>query len=329
MTPGRAPSGQAPSLVHAVLRNRCLAPGQVRPGPVILGIETSCDETAAALVTRGRRARSPTSSRRRPSCTRATAASCRRSPRGATSSSSRPSCARRSSEAGATLDEVDRVAVTQGPGLIGALLVGLAAAKAIAWSRRLPLVPVDHLHGHVASLYLRPDAARAAVPLPARQRRAHAAARRARHGDAARARHDARRRRRRGVRQGRAAARARLPRRRAIDRLAREGDPAASPSRSRASRASTSRSRASRPRSSTRRASSRPAELEARRADLAALVPAGDRPGARRPRARGRGSRSARRGSPSSAASPPTPSCARRSPTPRSRRSRSAPTTRR
>ena len=52
---------------------------------------------------------------------------------------------------------MDRVAVTQGPGLIGALLVGLAAAKAVAWSRRLPLVPVDHLDGHVASLYLQPD----------------------------------------------------------------------------------------------------------------------------------------------------------------------------
>jgi N6-L-threonylcarbamoyladenine synthase len=40
--------------------------------------------------------------------------------------------------------------------LIGALLVGLSAAKALAWSRRLPLVPVDHLHGHVAALYLEP-----------------------------------------------------------------------------------------------------------------------------------------------------------------------------
>ncbi len=47
--------------------------------------------------------------------------------------------------------------MTQGPGLIGALLVGLQTAKAIAWSRRLPLVPVDHLHGHVASLFLEPD----------------------------------------------------------------------------------------------------------------------------------------------------------------------------
>jgi len=61
-------------------------------------------------------------------------------------------------DAGLTLDEMQKIAVTQGPGLIGALLVGLAAAKALAWSRRLPLVPVDHLQGHVASLYLQPDA---------------------------------------------------------------------------------------------------------------------------------------------------------------------------
>jgi N6-L-threonylcarbamoyladenine synthase len=60
-------------------------------------------------------------------------------------------------EAGAALADVDTVAVTQGPGLIGALLVGVAAAKAIAWTRRLPLVPVDHLDGHVASLYLQPE----------------------------------------------------------------------------------------------------------------------------------------------------------------------------
>src|SRR5205814_6247495 len=58
--------------------------------------------------------------------------------------------------AGAGLDELDTVAVTAGPGLIGALLVGVSAAKALAWARRLPLVPVNHLHGHVASLYLKP-----------------------------------------------------------------------------------------------------------------------------------------------------------------------------
>ena len=60
-------------------------------------------------------------------------------------------------DAGASLDDIGRVAVTQGPGLVGALLVGLSAAKGIAWARRLPLVPVDHLEGHVASLYLEPD----------------------------------------------------------------------------------------------------------------------------------------------------------------------------
>ena len=59
-------------------------------------------------------------------------------------------------EGGVALGDVGRVAVTQGPGLVGALLVGLNAAKALAWARGLPLVPVDHLQGHVASLYLRP-----------------------------------------------------------------------------------------------------------------------------------------------------------------------------
>src|SRR5205809_4276875 len=60
-------------------------------------------------------------------------------------------------DSGTTLDDVELVGVTAGPGLIGALLVGVAAAKAIAWARRLPLAAVDHLQGHVASLYLEPD----------------------------------------------------------------------------------------------------------------------------------------------------------------------------
>jgi N6-L-threonylcarbamoyladenine synthase len=61
------------------------------------------------------------------------------------------------SEAGVTLDEVEAVAVTTGPGLIGALLVGVSAAKAIAAARRLPLIPVDHLQGHVAANFLEPE----------------------------------------------------------------------------------------------------------------------------------------------------------------------------
>jgi N6-L-threonylcarbamoyladenine synthase len=60
-------------------------------------------------------------------------------------------------EAGVTLDDVEAVAVTAGPGLIGALLVGVSTAKAIAAPRRLPLIPVDHLQGHVAANFLEPE----------------------------------------------------------------------------------------------------------------------------------------------------------------------------
>jgi N6-L-threonylcarbamoyladenine synthase len=60
------------------------------------------------------------------------------------------------SEADVTLDDVEAVAVTAGPGLIGALLVGVSTAKALAAPRRLPLVPVDHLQGHVAANFLEP-----------------------------------------------------------------------------------------------------------------------------------------------------------------------------
>jgi N6-L-threonylcarbamoyladenine synthase len=68
--------------------------------------------------------------------------------------------------ADATLDDVALVAVTQGPGLVGALLVGVATAKAIAAARGLPLAPVDHLHGHVAANFLRLDAGAAAIMAP-------------------------------------------------------------------------------------------------------------------------------------------------------------------
>ena len=67
----------------------------------------------------------------------------------------------------ATLDDVGLVAVTQGPGLVGALLVGVATAKGIAAARGLPLAAVDHLQGHVAANFLRPqpDPARPAPPI--------------------------------------------------------------------------------------------------------------------------------------------------------------------
>ena len=123
---------------------------------LILGLETSCDETAAALVTDEGEIRSSVVSSQAELHARyggvVPEVASRRHLELVT-----PVIREALSDADATLEDVDRIAVTQGPGLIGALLVGLAAAKAVAWSRRLPLVPVDHLDGHVASLYLQPD----------------------------------------------------------------------------------------------------------------------------------------------------------------------------
>jgi N6-L-threonylcarbamoyladenine synthase len=122
---------------------------------VILGVETSCDETSAAVVEGGRVRSNVVSSQAelhaRYGGVVPEVASRRHLELVA------PVVREALARAGATLDDVDRVAVTTGPGLIGALLVGLAAAKGIAYGRGLPLVPVDHLHGHVASLYLESD----------------------------------------------------------------------------------------------------------------------------------------------------------------------------
>ena len=123
---------------------------------MILGLETSCDETAAALVTDEGEIRANVVSSQADLHARyggvVPEVASRRHLELVT-----PVVREALGEAGATLDEVDTVAVTQGPGLVGALLVGVSAAKALAWARGLPLVPVDHLHGHVASLYLGPD----------------------------------------------------------------------------------------------------------------------------------------------------------------------------
>ena len=123
---------------------------------MILGIETSCDETAAAVVTEdGHVLASIVSSQAdlhaRYGGVVPEVASRRHLDLVA------PVIREALDSAGASLDDVGRVAVTRGPGLVGALLVGVSAAKAIAWARRLPLVPVDHLEGHIASLYLEPD----------------------------------------------------------------------------------------------------------------------------------------------------------------------------
>jgi N6-L-threonylcarbamoyladenine synthase len=122
---------------------------------VILGIETSCDETAAAVVTEDGTVLSSVVSSQAELHARfggvVPEVASRRHLELVT-----PAVEAALDTASMPLEEVERIAVTQGPGLVGALLVGISAAKAIAWARRLPLTPVDHLDGHIASLYLGP-----------------------------------------------------------------------------------------------------------------------------------------------------------------------------
>jgi N6-L-threonylcarbamoyladenine synthase len=127
-----------------------------RAGRLILGIETSCDETAAAVVTQDGQILSNVVSSQAELHARfggvVPEVASRRHLELVV-----PVLREALGEAGTELQDIDVVAVTQGPGLVGALLVGLSAAKAVAWANRLPLIPVNHLHGHVASLYLRPE----------------------------------------------------------------------------------------------------------------------------------------------------------------------------
>jgi len=117
----------------------------------ILCVETSCDDTSAAVVEAGRMLSSIVSSQNELH---------------AQFGGVVPEVAsRRHTEllptvvaealdaAGRSWNDIAAVAVTVGPGLIGSLLVGLAAAKALAYARRLPLIPVDHLQGHIAANY--------------------------------------------------------------------------------------------------------------------------------------------------------------------------------
>lgn len=123
------------------------------PGRLVLGLESSCDETAAALVRDGSRVLS----------SQVASQVKDHAPFGGVV----PELASRKhlqnvipviraalAEAGVGLDQVSGIAVTQGPGLIGALLVGLSVAKSLAWSRDIPLVGVSHLEGHLAALSL-------------------------------------------------------------------------------------------------------------------------------------------------------------------------------
>jgi N6-L-threonylcarbamoyladenine synthase len=122
---------------------------------VILAIETSCDDTCAAVVTQDGEIRSNVISSqgihdRYGGVVPEVASRHHLELIG-------PVVDDALQQAGTTLPELDAVAVTQGPGLVGALLVGVASAKGIAAARGLPLAPVDHLQGHVAANFLAPE----------------------------------------------------------------------------------------------------------------------------------------------------------------------------
>lgn len=119
----------------------------------ILGIESSCDETAAAVVVNGREVLSNIISSQIDIHTLYGGV--------VPEIASRKHIERVSQvveqaleQAGVSLDDIDAVGVTYGPGLIGPLLVGVSAAKAIAWAKDLPLVGVHHIEGHISANYI-------------------------------------------------------------------------------------------------------------------------------------------------------------------------------
>jgi N6-L-threonylcarbamoyladenine synthase len=122
---------------------------------VLLAVETSCDDTCAAVLDGGRILANVISSQ-----AAAHAGFGGVVPEVAARQHlevSAPVVEAALAAAEVTIDDIDSVAVTAGPGLIGALLVGVSTAKAIAAARRLPLIPVDHLQGHIAANFLEPE----------------------------------------------------------------------------------------------------------------------------------------------------------------------------
>ncbi len=119
-------------------------------GPLVLGIESSCDETAAAVVAGGRDVRSNVVFTQHQLHARYAGVVPEIASR-AHLERILPVVNEAVVEAGVDLDELDAIAVGHRPGLIGSLLVGTAAAKALAWALDVPLVPVDHVHAHLAA----------------------------------------------------------------------------------------------------------------------------------------------------------------------------------
>jgi N6-L-threonylcarbamoyladenine synthase len=120
---------------------------------LILGIESSCDETAAAVVERGARTLSSVVASQIATHLRYGGVV----PELASREHLRaivPVVRAALAEAGVTLADLDAVAVTSGPGLAGALLVGITYAKALAFAQSLPLIAVNHLEGHIHAVLL-------------------------------------------------------------------------------------------------------------------------------------------------------------------------------
>ena len=122
----------------------------------VLGIESSCDETAAAIVDDGRVVRSDVVASQHDVHARYGGVVPELASR-AHILNVVPVVQAALERAGATLASVDGIAVTNAPGLVGALLVGLQTAKALAWATGKPLVGVHHLEGHLTAIFLEAD----------------------------------------------------------------------------------------------------------------------------------------------------------------------------
>ena len=120
---------------------------------LVLGLESSCDETAAAVVRDGHHVLSDVIASQAQLHSRWGGVVPELASR-AHVTNVVPVMEKALEDAGVTLDEIDGIAVTQGPGLIGALLVALQTAKAIAFARDIPLVGVHHLEGHLSAIRL-------------------------------------------------------------------------------------------------------------------------------------------------------------------------------
>ncbi len=122
----------------------------------VLGLESSCDETAAAVVEGGSRALSDVVASQVEVHARYGGVVPELASR-AHVVHILPVIEEALASASLDFDDLDGIAVTQGPGLVGALLVAVQAAKAIAYARDIPLVGVHHLEGHLSAVYLEPD----------------------------------------------------------------------------------------------------------------------------------------------------------------------------